>query len=147
MRKQIDWLAFSFISVISLFIVALSLYHLSCNHFPEAYEEKYITGSYLGLKQATWNVIWAFAQTGLEFTMCIIGIVFSYGILRKFIFSTLFPYFIITMIYLFSCYSGIRLLSEDKWEIVWSLLLVGALLSSLIYSYLLIFKEDASEIS
>jgi len=102
-----------------LFAIAISLYHVS-------YE------GYLGLSDKFWGSLWAISENGLSLTLCFLVAIYSYGILQK-LFTWLFiPYFSIKLVYHFSCYSKIYLVSSDVWRYVWSIVLIFIILIGLI---------------
>jgi len=102
------------------FAIAISLYHVSHE-------------GYLGLTDAQWGSVWAISENGLSLSLCFIISVYSCGVLRIISKYVLIPYFIIKLIYHFSCYSGIILLSEEIWGVIWSYILVSLLTVCLIY--------------
>jgi hypothetical protein len=102
-----------------LFAIVISFYHLSYD-------------GYLGLNDSQWGSIWAIAENGFSLTICILISLLSKGILKS-IFKYLFiPYFIIKLVYHFSCYSGIYLFSKNYWEWIWSIICIVCFIVSIL---------------
>jgi hypothetical protein len=107
----IDWSEIIMVSVCLIFAVIMSLYHISYNN-------------YLGISERTWNVVWAVAQDGFSVALCIIISLLSVDIM-KIVFRWVFiPYFLIKLIYDFSCFSGNYFLSKSTWVDIWSIVIV-----------------------
>jgi hypothetical protein len=126
--KRINWFEFGFISICMLFIVAISLYHISYD-------------GYLKLPESTWNTIWAIAENGFSLTLCALIVILTAGILRLTFKWVFIPYFILKLIYHISCYAKVYLLSETTWEYIWSIVLVLIIIASLTYCLILTRKS------
>jgi len=111
-----------------IFLIVISMFHLSDEGF-------------MGLSYRTWKVIWAIAENGFALMMCGIVSLYSYGVLRTLFTWVFIPYFIIKLIYQFSCFSHIKIISAHSWENVWSLILVVLIISSLYYCAIKIKKQ------
>lgn len=94
----------------SLFAIAISAYHLSFN-------------GYLGLGTKQWEIVYILSENSFSLLMCFVIIIGFSGIIRK-VFYIFVGYFIVKLIYHFSCYSGIYLFSPKTWDDIWSVILV-----------------------
>jgi hypothetical protein len=101
-----------------LFMIAISLYHVSCDGF-------------LGLSNLFWESLWAMSNNGLMLTMSFLIMLYSWGVLRLLIIWVFIPYFTIKLIYQFSVYSEVYLISPKAWEGVWSFTLVFVIIAAL----------------
>ena len=129
MLKKIDFI--ELIAVVSclIFAAVISLYHLSYD-------------GYCGLSETQWGTVWAISENGFSLVLCVFLSILSYGIM-KILFKWVFiPYFILKLIYHFSCYSGIILLKKETWSVIWSVMLVILLAFGLFYCVSLIRKSD-----
>ena len=131
MVKKIDWFEIITVSACLLFAVAISLYHLS-------YE------GYLGLTESQWGTVWAISENGIAITFCIILGITSYGILKVLMRYLFVPYFALKLIYHFSCFSGVVLLAQGTWELIWSSILVLLLIVCLVYCLILIRRKNVA---
>lgn len=126
--RKIDMIEFIIVALSLLFAIVISLYHVSYD-------------GYLGLSDKSWSSVWAISENGFSVLMSFIVYVYSYGIIRI-LFARLFiPYFLIKLVYHFSCFSGIYLVSTKTWMIAWSLMLVVIILVALLYCFRYIKKQ------
>ena len=122
--KKIDMIEIITVVTCLLFAIAISLYHIS---YP----------GYLGLSEKAWSIVWVFAENGLSLAMSVIIAISFFGIIKK-MFTWLFiPYFSLKLIYHFTVYSGVYMISPKAWENIWSAVLVLLFISGLY----LIFKR------
>jgi len=101
-----------------LFMIAISLYHVSYEGF-------------LGLSNLFWESLWAISNNGILLTMSFLVILYSFGVIRLLFIWVFIPYFLLKLIYQFSVYSEIYIISPKAWESVWSGLLVFIIISTL----------------
>ena len=101
-----------------LFMIAISLYHVSFDGF-------------LGLSNLFWESVWAISNNGILLMMSFLVMLYSWGIIRLLMTWVFIPYFCVKLIYQFSVYSEIYLLSPGTWEIIWSFALVFIIISAL----------------
>jgi hypothetical protein len=128
--RKVDTIELIAVVVCLLFAIAISLYHLS-------YE------GYLGLSESSWGTVWAISENGFSLslvTMIGIGVYLS-EVIRKIFKFVFIPYFILKLIYHYSCYSGKILLPEDSWRNVWSVALVWLLAGTFLICLLSIRKS------
>jgi hypothetical protein len=119
MVKRIDWTEFVVITICLLFAIAISLYHISYD-------------GYLGLTDKQWGSVWAIGENGFSLTLCVIISLLTVSVVKN-IFRYLFvSYFALKLVYHFSCYSRIYLLSEKTWLDIWSITLVILIIIGLI---------------
>ena len=118
--KKVDILEFFAIILCLLFVVVISLYHLSYN-------------GYKGLSSDQWNVVWAIAENFLSLVMSILLSIFGSKTIRLMFFSLFIPYFIIKLIYQFSVFSQVYIVSRELWEYIWSFVCVFVLGIGLFY--------------
>lgn len=109
---------------ILFFVILLCLYHVSFD-------------GYLGLKESTWNVVWAVSENGLALFLCALTAYFTSGIVREIVIGILMPYFVLKIIYLTSCYSDWYLFSPASWQDIWSYFLVVFFILTLLYHLIL----------
>jgi len=114
-----------------IFAIIISLFHLSFAGF-------------LGLSKERWNVVWAFSENGLGLVMSILLWFFSYGAIKKLFLYLFIPYFLVKLIYHFSCYANIYLWSKEKWDITWSFVCVICILFGLFY-FIVAIKQKYNE--
>jgi|WetSurMetagenome_2_1015567.scaffolds.fasta_scaffold00103_63 hypothetical protein len=129
MLKKIDWIEFTGVVICLLFAIVISLYHISFE-------------GYLGLTNRQWGGVWAIAENGFALTLIVLGIMYFQGYLRK-ICYVFVPYFILKLIYHFSCYSGIHLLAQKSWERLWSIACVILFIVGFAYCLIIIRKRHA----
>lgn len=101
-----------------LFMIAISLYHVSYEGF-------------LGLTNRFWESLWAVSNNGILLTMSFMIILYSWGVIRLLFTWVFIPYFVLKLIYQFSVYSEVYLMSPKAWENVWSFALVFIIISAL----------------
>jgi hypothetical protein len=130
MAKKINWLEIIAVVPCALFLIMISLYHVSFY-------------GHMGFPRETWKNVWAISENGLLLSLCTTIIIFSYGPVRRFFTIVLVPYFSLKILYHISCYFNIYLWSPAKWENVWSYALVFLLIATLIYCLILIRRKDA----
>jgi uncharacterized membrane protein len=129
--KKVDVIEICSVVICLLFAIVISLYHNSYN-------------ADFGLSEKTWNVIWAFAENGFTFTLClIIGLYFS-GVMRVIFRYVFVPYFVFKLVYHFSCLSGVHILPVKTWENIWSSTLGILFVVMLIYALILIRRYNAT---
>lgn len=119
MVKKIDMIEAIVTAICLLFAVAISLYHVSKD------------GKF-GLSQEQWRVVWAISENGLLLTMSFVIGIFGPGILRNIFRFVFAPYFLIKLIYHFSCFSGIYIISGENWKLIWSSVCVLVIVVSLL---------------
>lgn len=102
-----------------LFMIAISLYHVSYD-------------GYLGLSQRFWESLWAISNNGIMLSMSFLVYLYSFGPLRSVMLFIFMPYFTLKLIYQFSVYSEIYIVSPSVWEKIWSFALVFIIIASLI---------------
>lgn len=108
------------IMICLLFVMAISLYHVSSD-------------GYLGLSEKSWYYVWIISENGLLLTMSFLMLLYSTCVIRK-MFSYLFiPYFSLKLIYHFTCIAGIYVLSPAVWESVWVIILILLVIAALIF--------------
>jgi hypothetical protein len=127
MVKKIDWIEFFGAVAWLLSLTALSLYQMS-------------DVGILKLSNEVRGSVWAFAENSLCLTLVILGILYFPGFLRLLAWASA-PYFLIKMVYHFSCYSGLYLLPKEKWQNLWAYISVFCLILSLLYIIYLIRKK------
>lgn len=120
MKKKVDLLEVLIIVGCLLFMVAISLYHLSFN-------------GYLGLSATFWDMEWSVAENGLFLFLTWIISILTFEVVRNVFRYILMPYFFLKLVYQFSCYSGIYLFSKQTWESIWSVILVCLILLGITY--------------
>ncbi len=121
MKRRVDLFEIFIVLGCLGFTVTISLYHLSSE-------------GYLGLSERFWNMEWSFSENGLLLFLTWISSILTYGVVRNIFRYILMPYFILKLIYQFSCYSGIYLFSLQIWEIVWSFALVLLILFGIVFT-------------
>jgi hypothetical protein len=131
MGKETDWFEKITIALCLIFSIAITLYHIS-------YE------GYKGLTEAQWGSIWAISENGLSLILCAIISILSYGMLKVTMRYLFLPYFFLKLIYHFSCYSGLVLISPEAWNRVWSVVLICQIIVSLFYCLILIHKKNVA---
>jgi len=106
--KKVDILEFLVVILSLLFIFVISAYHLSYNGFE-------------GLTTKQWNVIWAIAENSISLLMAsLVSIYSGVGTIRLLFKWIFIPYFIIKLIYHYSAFGQIYIISEKWWENIWS---------------------------
>lgn len=131
--KKIDVIEVCSIVTCLMFVIAISLYHVSYD-------------GYLGLKERTWSVVWAVSENGFALALCVIVGFHSYGVVRRMFRYVLIPYFVLKLAYHVSCYSGLYLMSKKEWEGLWSYMLVALIILCLAYCLNLIKKSHVAKI-
>ena len=128
MVKKFDWLDLIIVAGCLLFMIGISAYHVSYN-------------GYLSLSNKDWKLVWVVSENFLSLWMCFIIGLFTGGIIKLVFKKILIPYFILKLIYHFSCYSGIYVFSVKTWELIWSFILVGLFVVGGVYSIYLIKRR------
>lgn len=126
--RKIDLIEIVPIALCMLFAIAISLYHVSFE-------------GYLGLSERTWGAVWAIAENGFSIMLCWMISIYAIGVTRLLFRWVFIPYFILKLIYHFSCYSSIYLLAKESWRNIWSVLCVCLLIVSIVYCLILIKKR------
>jgi hypothetical protein len=126
--KKIDMIELVSVVICLFFAIVISLYHVSYS-------------GYLGLTESQWSIVWAISENGLGMTMSILISLFTIGILKLMFRWVFVPYFASKLIYYFSCYSGVYLLSKRTWGDIWSFVLVFLVAGGLGYCLFLIRKK------
>ncbi len=129
--KRVDLIEAISVVICLSFAIMISLYHISYD-------------GYMGLTERAWGAVWAVAENGFAMFVCFIVSIYSWGIMQKIFRYVMIPYFVLKLIYHFSCYSGIYLLSAKKWEYLWSYLAVALLIITIGYCFYLIKKKDVA---
>ena len=125
MLKNLDLFEILVKVICLCFVLSMSLFHISYD-------------GYLGMTQKTWNIIWAISIDGFTLTLIIIIANLTSDSLSSFFNQILIPYFVLKLVYDFSVFSSIYLISPERWEIIWSWILpVLIVLSSLRWLYLI----------
>jgi hypothetical protein len=75
---------------------------------------------YLGISQATWETIWAISINGFTLIIVILIANLTSDSLSSFFNQILIPYFVLKLVYDFSVFSSIYLISPERWENIWS---------------------------
>lgn len=123
--KKYDLIEIYSVAICLLFAIAISLYHISFD-------------GYLGLSETNWNVVYTICNNGFSIALCNIIILYGSSLMRKIMLIVFIPYFVVRLIYHFSCYSGVYLLAKGTWENIWSVILVILILMGLVYCLQLI---------
>lgn len=126
--KRIDMIEGFFVIMSMLFVIAISLYHVSFN-------------GYLGLSDSTWGTIWAISENGFSLMLCSIIVLNTSGMIRQLFSKVFIPYFVLKLVYHISCYSGLYLFKVKTWENIWSTVLVLLFVISFIYLWVIIRKR------
>jgi hypothetical protein len=123
MLKNLDWFEALVKIVCLVFIFSMCLFHISYDW-------------YLGIKQATWETIWAISINGFTLVILILISNLTIGHLSYFFRWILVPYFVLKLVYDFSVFSSIYLISPERWENIWSWFLPALIvLSSIRWLY------------
>jgi hypothetical protein len=132
--KKVDYIELIAIAGCLIFAVAISLYHIADKD-----------SGYLGLSISFWRSVWAIAENSFSLLLVIMMAMGMYlsSLGRKMFKYVFTPYFAMKLIYHFSCYSGWYLFSEDRWEKIWSAILVILIISGLGYFLFLMKKSHA----
>lgn len=131
-----DALEIPVVVLLLLFIIVISLYHISYDGFE-------------GLTSAEWNIVWAIAENSLTLIMSFLIRVFAGSGILRLMFSWIFiPYFIIKLFYHFTVFAEIHTLSKESWENIWSWICWVLLGSGLLYGLALIkkYKKNVAKI-
>jgi len=99
-----------------LFIVAVSLYHISFEGF-------------MGLTKKAWYCIWDLSETGLLLAMCLIITSSCTGFVKMLFGWPVMFYLIFRTFYYLSCHSGIYVMTTNNW----SLIILAPLIAGLIF--------------
>lgn len=92
-------------------------------------------------REGSWSLIWAFSEDGLMLIMSLYIGYLTVGVTRM-LFGLILPvYFATKLLYHFSCFAGVYVISPDAWQYVWSILLISILLSGIIYCLIYISHE------
>jgi hypothetical protein len=129
MAKRIEWIEFAILVICLLFIIVISLYHISYD-------------GYLQILGKTWDVIWAVSNDGLMMTMSLIISLLSIGLVKKIFRWVFVPYFILKLVYDISCFSGVVFFEKAIWEDIWSYVLVISLTIFLFLCTIQIQRKD-----
>lgn len=130
MPKRFNWSDVAIIVPFMLFAVVISLFHLSDED-----------GIYLGLPYKSWKVIWAIAENGLLLSLFLALSFYTVNPIRTICRYVFIPYVLVKLVYQFSTFSRKFIVSEQKWEDIWSVICVFVILGSLFF--VLIRKENA----
>jgi hypothetical protein len=130
---RLDWFEIAIISICLLFVTAISLYHIS---YP----------GYLKLTEAQWATVWAVAENGFCLTLCFLVSQLTGGGLKLLFKWLLIPYFVLKLVYYFSCYSGVHLFTVQLWEYIWSFVLVFMIIGGLIICLNLTRKRNVDQV-
>jgi|WetSurMetagenome_2_1015567.scaffolds.fasta_scaffold00157_37 hypothetical protein len=128
MDKKINWLEIIIIVPTLLFLISISLYHISYY-------------GYLGLPKESWGRVWSISENGLLLSLCASVLILSYGIIRKFFAVIFCPYFAMKIVYHLTYYFNIKIHDDELWDKIWSYGLVFLFLSGLIYLIILIRRR------
>jgi hypothetical protein len=124
MIKKLDIFENIVMVICLIFVIAMCLFHISYD-------------GYLGISQAKWETIWAISINGFTLFIIILIANLTVGYFSRFFSYILIPYFAVKLIYDFSVFSGVYIISPEWWERVWSwilpLLLVLLLIKYLVH--------------
>jgi len=107
---KVDWFEALVEVVCILFLIAMSPFHISYD-------------GYLGLTKTQWETIWAISINGFTLIILILVANLTAGQLSLFFKVVLIPYFCVKLVYDFSVFSGVYIISPQWWEDVWSSIL------------------------
>ncbi len=128
--KKTDLIEIISVTLCLIFAIAISLYHVSFN-------------GYLGLSDKFWGSLWAISENGFALTLSLIISFYFSGVMRVIFRYVFVPYFVLKLVYHFSCYSGIYLMNEKSWSNLWGVVLVILFIVGLGYCLILIHKHYA----
>jgi hypothetical protein len=145
--KKVNWLAIIALVPCLIFLISISMYHLSYY-------------GYLGLPREAWRHVWAISENGLLLSLFVTIILLLRLILklklltnpetirtiimmRNFFIIVILPYFVLKILYHISFYFNVYFWSLEKWEKVWSVGLVVWLPISLLVWLISIKKRHA----
>jgi|WetSurMetagenome_2_1015567.scaffolds.fasta_scaffold372131_2 hypothetical protein len=116
--RSINSREFYIVFISLLLLIVISLYHISREGF-------------LGLSVAKWSVVWVICENGILLLFSILGGIYFLGLIRK-IFRWVFtPYFIVKLVYQFSCFAGVYIFSSATWEVIWSFICVAIIVTGI----------------
>ena len=131
-RGELSAVTINYILVIlcMAFVIVISQYHISFE-------------GYRNLTQEQWHGIWAISENTLALIMCVIIVLNTTEIIKHLFGWFFIPYFIVKLIYQFSCLLGIYIFDPSIWQTIWvkftdivSLGLIGLII--ICFSYLML---------
>ena len=127
-NHKIDVLECSAVVLLLLFAIVIGQYHISYEGFK-------------GLTEIEWNRVWAIAENSLTLILSIlVSILAGSGVLRLMFNYIFIPYFIVKLIYHYSAFFQVYIISKEWWENLWSWICWILLSIGLVYCLMLIKK-------